>query len=98
MNYTNKYKLKKPEGTDNVNINDLNDNSESLEALLSKINSNITSLTYNKADIKQPTFVVSAKIKKLSDPEDENSDYLPEESLLSESDLNKALEVKNLDL
>lgn len=97
MKYTDEYKLNKPDGTDRVNVKDLNDNADDIDKLLLDVNNNLTTLKYNKADITNPIFLKSAKIRKLSDPENDDSALLDAENLLSESDLRNALEVKNLD-
>lgn len=98
MKYTDEYKLKLPEGSDKVNVEDLNKNSINIDEELLTVNVNLTQLKYNKADITNPTFKKSIKLQKLSDPDDDNSDLLPAESVITESDLRNALEVKNLDL
>src|SRR5690606_16579765 len=54
MKYTSNYNLKKPEGTDIVNIDDLNDNADILDQKLKEIE--------NKADNAPPNSVNDAAI------------------------------------
>ncbi|AOR23018.1 hypothetical protein [Clostridium taeniosporum] len=63
MKLTSNYKLKKPDGNDVVNIQDLNDNSDKIDLEIKKVNSSLKDCTKNIDQLSNPNLLINKEFK-----------------------------------